>query len=88
MILLFKPDTFENSVCQDETDQNESSNQGLHILPLCSRFTLLAATDVSKHRDGRVYNRNSRLKGLIHFHLSFFVIDIEVFEFLHTLFCT
>ena len=51
MILLFKPDTFENSVCQDKTDQNESSNQGLHILPLCSRFTLLAAMDVSKHRD-------------------------------------
>ena len=57
--------TFANSVDPDETAHDEPSNQHLHWLPFRSWFTtvsLLAAVDLYKCRDGRVYFRNSGLK--------------------------
>ena len=74
-LILFQPCrpgqimTFANRVDPDKMAYYEPSHLDPHCLPFCSRFKnviLLAAMDVSKCRGGRVYLRNSGLKGLIH----------------------
>ena len=59
--------TFANSTDPAEMTNNKPSHQDLQHLLFCSWFTtvtLLAAMDVSKCWDGRVYFRNSGLKGV------------------------
>ena len=71
LINLFNPvdqdSYFANNVDPDEMAHDEASHQDLHCLPFCSWLTtnfLLGVMDVSKYRDGRVYFRNSGLKGI------------------------
>ena len=71
LINLFNPvaktATFANNVDPDEMAHDEPSHQDLHCLPFCSWLTtnfLLGVMDVSEYRDGRIYFRNSGLKGI------------------------